>query len=409
MQRRLFSRIVRALDRGLSKGWWILLAVGVLLTLVVVLAVDWFSDDEEHPRLALHDVPDSGEAFSSALFQNVATPMRAGHDIDIVHNGAVFDAIASDIASAQASIHVLVYIWEDGAVSERIVAAIVPRARAGVQCRVLVDAFGSPDFLEEIAPKLEDAGCRVHEFRPTVEIARNHRKLVVVDGRIAFTGGFGMRDEWLGSGLAEDEWRDVAVRFQGPAVRDAQQAFAENWLESGGELLPVQAFPDAAPAGRARAAFVTSTGAPVITRADRLTQLMIAAASERLWIANAYFVPSKAICDQLAEKAALGVDVRVLTAGKKSDSKTSWGAQNYQYGELLEHGVRVWEYEPTMMHAKTMVVDDQLAVIGTINLDPLSLGELDEAALVVEDAATTEQLARSFEADCEHADEQRED
>lgn len=407
MQSRPFREIMRALDRGLSRGWWILLAVGVLLTVGVVLAVDWFADDEEHPRLELHDVPDGGEAFSNALFQNVATPMRTGHDIDLIHNGEVFDAIASDIAGAQASIHVLVYIWEEGAVSERLVAAIVPQARAGVQCRVLVDAFGSPDFIEEVAPALEEAGCRVREFRPTVELARNHRKIVVVDGRIALTGGFGMRDEWLGEGLEEDEWRDVAVRFQGPAVREAQQAFAENWIESGGELLPAHAFPDVAPAGRARAAFVTSTGAPVITRADRLTQLMIAAADERIWIANAYFVPSKAISDQLAEKAARGVDVRVLTAGKKSDSKTSWGAQNYQYGDLLEAGVRVWEYQPTMMHAKTMVVDDQLSLVGTINLDPLSLGELDEAALVIEDTATNEQLARSFEADCEHAEEQQ--
>jgi cardiolipin synthase len=399
---------MHTLDRGLFKGWGLILGLGVVLVVVVVFAVDWFTDDEEHPRLELGDVPDGGEAFSNALFQSVATPMRAGHDIDLVHDGEVFDALASDIASARTSIHVLVYIWEDGLVSERIVAAIVPRARAGVECRVLVDAFGSPDFLEDVSPELEAAGCQVHVFRPRVEIARNHRKLVVVDGRIAFTGGFGMRDEWLGSGREEDEWRDVAVRFQGPAVREAQQAFAENWVESGGELLPAQAFPDVAPAGHARAAFVTSTGAPVITRADRLTQLMIAAADERIWIANAYFVPSKPIRDQLIEKVALGVDVRVLTAGKKSDSKTSWGAQNSQYDELVDHGVRVWEYQPTMMHAKTMVVDDRLSVVGTINLDLLSLRELDEAALVIEDAATNEQLARSFEADCEYANEERE-
>ena len=400
---------MRPLDRGLSKGWGIILAVGVLLTVIVVFAADWFADDEEHPRLELHDIPDRGEAFSDALFQTVATPMRGGHDIDLVHNGEVFDAIEGDIAGAKTSIHVLVYIWEDGAASDRIVAAIVPRARAGVECRVLVDAFGSPDFLEDVAPALEDAGCQVREFRPIVEVARSHRKIVVVDGRIAYTGGFGMRDDWLGSGREEDEWRDVAVRFRGPAVREAQQGFAESWIEAGGGLLPAQAFPELEPAGRARAAFVTSTGAPVITRAERLTQLMIAAADERIWIANAYFVPSRPICDELAEKAAQGVDVRVLTAGRKSDSKTSWGTQNSRYGELLEHGVRVWEYEPTMMHAKTMVVDDQLSVVGSINLDPLSLRELDEAALVIEDAPTNEQLARAFEADCEHADEKGDD
>ena len=401
-----FRDTLHTLDRGLSKRWGLVLALGVLLAAVVVFAANWFLDPEEHPRLELRDVADGGDGFSDALFQNVAVPMRGGHDIELFENGTVFDAIANDIASAQTSIHVLLYIWEDGVASERMVAAIVPRARAGVECRILVDAFGSPDFLEDVAPELEDAGCEVRDFRPILEIARNHRKIVVVDGRVSFTGGFGMRDDWLGSGREEDEWRDTAVRFEGPAVRDAQQGFAENWIEAGGALLPAAAFETGAPTGRARAAFVTSTGAPVITRADRLTQVMIAAAHERLWIANAYFVPSKAIRDQLAEKADLGVDVRVLTAGKKSDSKTSWGAQNSQYGELVEHGVRIWEYQPTMMHAKTIVVDDRLSVIGSINLDPLSLRELDEAALVVDDRTTNEQLARSFEADCEYAEEE---
>jgi len=406
MGRSSFRENMRTFDRWLSRRWGLVLALGVLLAVTIVFVADWFMDDEEHPRLELRDVPDSGEAFSTALFQNVATPMHPGQAIEIVDNGAVFDASASDITSAQTSIHVVVYIWEDGVASERIVAAIVPRARAGVQCRILVDAFGSPDFLEDVAPDLEDAGCEVREFRPIAELARNHRKIVVVDGRIAFTGGFGVADDWLGSGRDEGEWRDVAVRFQGPAVRDAQQGFAENWIEAGGALLPADAFAAAQPAGRARAAFVTSTGAPVITRADRLTQLMIAAAHERLWISNAYFVPSEVIRAQLAEKADLGVDVRVLTAGEKSDSKTSWSAQNSQYDELVDHGVRVFEYQPTMLHTKAMVVDDELSLVGSINLDPLSLRELDEAALVIDDRATNEQLARAFERDCEYAEEE---
>jgi cardiolipin synthase A/B len=216
---------LRIFDRGLSKRWGLVLALGVLLAAVVVFAANWFMDPDEHPRLEMRDVPDGGEEFSVALFQNVATPMRAGHRIHVIDNGAVFDAIASDIASAQTSIHVLSYIWEAGVASDRIVAAIVPRAQAGVQCRIVVDAFGSPDFLEDVAPELEDAGCEIREFRPLLELARNHRKVVVVDGRVAITGGFGMRDDWLGSGREEDEWRDTAVRFEGPAVRDAQQGW----------------------------------------------------------------------------------------------------------------------------------------------------------------------------------------
>lgn len=394
------------LDRGLSARWGLVFALGVLLAATVWFTVDWFFDFDDGPRLELRDVPDHGDGFSIALFQNLGVDMHPGHDVEVIHDGAVFDAIERDLAGAQASIHVLVYIWEDGTASERMVQAISARARAGVECRIVVDAFGSPDFGEDVAPELEDAGCEVRSLRPDAEIARGHRKVVVVDGRIAFTGGFGVRDEWLGTGRSEDEWRDVAVRVAGPAVRYGQHAFAESWLEAGGQLLPASAFPELRPRGHARAAFVTSAGAPVLTRADRLTQLLIAAADERLWIANAYFVPSETIRDQLVAKAIAGVDVRVLTAGERSDSKTSWGVQNMHYDELTDYGVRVWEYQPGMMHAKTMVIDRDVSLVGTINLDPLSLRELDENAVVIDDCPTNEELARAFVADCEFAEEQ---
>lgn len=398
---------METIDRELSARWGLVLALGVLLAAAVVLVADWFFDFDDSPRLELRDVPDHGDGFSSALFQNVGVDMRAGHDVEVIHDGAVFDALERDIASASASIHVLMYIWEDGAASERMVAAISARARAGVQCRLVIDAFGSPDFGEDVAPELEAAGCEVRTLRPDAEIARSHRKIVVVDGRIAFTGGFGVRDEWLGTGRAQDEWRDVAIRLRGPTVRDAQQGFAESWLEAGGALLPASALATGPAAGHARAAFVTSAGAPVFTRADRLTQLLVAAADERLWIANAYFVPSETIREALVAKAIAGVDVRVLTAGEKSDSKTSWGVQNMHYDELTDYGVRVFEYQPGMMHAKTMLVDRDLALVGTINLDPLSLRELDENAVVVDDRSTNDELARAFLADCDLAEEQR--
>ena len=396
----------KKLDRGLSARWGLVFGLAVLLAATVWFTVDWFFDLDDNPRLDLREVPDHGDGFSDALFQNLGVDMQPGHAVEVIHDGAVFDALERDIAGAQASIHVLVYIWEDGTASDRMVEAITARARAGVQCRVVVDAFGSPDFDEDVALDLEAAGCEVRSLRPDAEIARSHRKIVVIDGRVAFTGGFGVRDEWLGTGRSEDEWRDIAVRVAGPAARDAQHGFAESWLEAGGQLLPASAIAAVAPAGPARAAFVTSAGAPMFTRADRLTQLLIAAATERLWIANAYFVPSEAIRDQLVAKAIAGVDVRVLTAGEKSDSKTSWSLQNVNYDELTDYGVRVWEYQPGMMHAKTMVVDRDVALVGTINLDPLSLRELDEDAVVIDHGPTNEELARAFLADCEYAEEQ---
>ncbi len=354
------------------------------------------------------EIPASGPPFASALYQSLGVRLLPGNEVALLDNGAVFDALVEEIGKARSSVHVLLYIWEKGAASDRVTAALVERAKAGVACRILVDDLGSPDFAKTVQPPLVQAGCEVRLFRPLPgqdKLARNHRKIVVLDGKVAITGGFGIRDNWLGDGVHAEGWRDESVRFAGPAVAEAQQAIAENWQEAGGALLPQAAFPELPAAGPASAAFISSTASPNVTRSERLTQLMIAAAQKRIWIANAYFVPSRAILDLLARKAASGVDVRILAPGKKSDSKTSFGLQQGEYGALLKRGVRVWEYQPSMMHAKTMVVDDELSLIGSINLDPLSLNKLEEGSLVVDDRALTAALALGFGRDCEHAKE----
>jgi cardiolipin synthase len=394
--------------RGRSrKGWW---AAGALSA--ALLATGGYVKFAGREAAAFHwnaPEPPALQAFGNALYQSVAVPLHPGNEIQVLDNGAVFDALVADINRAKSSVHVLMYIWEPGSASDRVSRAIVERARAGVQCRILVDAFGSLGFAEQLAPPFEQAGCEVRLFRPLPgydKLARNHRKIVVIDGKVGFTGGFGIRDNWLGAGLKQDEWRDTQVRFRGPAVLDAQQAFAENWQEAGGSLLPDAAFPEATAAGPTRAAFVSSTASPIVTRAERLTQLLLGFARKRVWISNAYFVPSPAILRLLADKAAHGVDVRVLVAGKQSDSKTSFGAQQFEYRSLVERGVRVWEYVPSMLHTKAMLVDTELALVGSINLDPLSLNKLEEGALVMQDPAVNERLAQDFLEDCAHAKEQ---
>lgn len=379
-------------------GWWML-----------GLGVAGCDSKDEHSAFQLRVPVPKGEAFGLALYQSLGVELLPGHHVELLDNGAIFDGLEKEIRPARRSVHALLYIWEKGAASDRITAALVDRARAGVRCRVLVDDFGSPDFGKDVAPQLRSAGCEVRVFRPLLdqpdELARNHRKIFVVDGRVAFTGGFGIRDNWLGDGVSGERWRDANVRFTGPAVRGAQQAFAENWQEAGGELLPADAFPAADTAGPASAAFVSSTSSSVLTRSERLVQILLQSAEKRLWIANAYFVPSRAILELLQQKAKKGVDVRLLAPGKKSDSKTSFGAQHIEYGSLLDKGVRVFEYQPSMMHAKTMVIDHDLAIVSSMNLDPLSLTKLEEAALVVQDATFAGKLAETFEADCKRSKE----
>ncbi|HET6583923.1 MAG TPA: phospholipase D-like domain-containing protein, partial [Nannocystaceae bacterium] len=208
----MLGDLARRFDRHLARRWWLVAGVAVLLTAAVLWWALWFIEADDRPKLQLGPELHRGrDPLANALLQNVGADLRGGNHVEVIQNGAVFDDLLRDVAQARVSLHVLAYIWEDGEVSDSLVAAIGARARAGVECRILVDAVGGPDFADEIAPTLEEAGCTTLLFRPTPELSRNHRKIVVVDGRIGYTGGFGIRDEWLGSGRTEDEWRDVAV------------------------------------------------------------------------------------------------------------------------------------------------------------------------------------------------------
>ncbi|QRN97242.1 cardiolipin synthase B [Archangium violaceum] len=370
-------------------------------------------------RLALRirdDVPETHEGLSLAWYQTVGVELEPGNKVELVHNGHVFDVLEQEIRAARSSIHILVYIWRPGDPSERLVKALRER-RPGVACRVLVDPLGSIRFEDMVGPQLVAAGCEVRVFRPlqgtiaTLNLkrfqARLHRKLVVRDGVSGLTGGWGIWKSWEGNGRKPDEWRDANIWVQGPAVRGIQLAFAQNWQEAGGGMLPAEAFPEPIPApGEARAGFVMHTGAPVLTNAERMTLLAIASAKKRLWIANSYFIPTGAIQDMLIAKAKAGVDVRVLTPGRHHDIPPVHEGQRATYARLLENGVRIWEYEVSMMHSKTLLVDDRLSMVGSTNLDPLALSA-EEGSLVVDDEALAAGLAKDFEEDMSHSVEIR--
>ncbi len=349
------------------------------------------------------DLPDRGPRFSNALFQAVGVQLGAGNAVEWMRNGDVFHGMAEELASATKSIDIVTFIWATGKCSGTLLTEIAEARDRGVKCRVLIDAVGSLTLDEQ---PIKDAGCEVRRFRPVPgqdDLARDHRKLVIVDGRVGFTGGFGIDDKWLGHGRKDEEWRDTNVRVRGPAVRSMQQAFAENWLEAGGSLLPLDDFPTLEVAGEVMAGIVTSTGASVSTKADRLMQLLIASSHKRLWISNAYFVPSEPLIDLLGRKASQGVDVRILTAGDKTDTRVYLPDQRGRLARLLPLGVRAFEYMPSMMHAKTVLVDDDVVAVGSTNLDALSLNKMEEATLVAQDKSLASQLAEIFTDDMTHA------
>ncbi|WNG32415.1 cardiolipin synthase B [Archangium violaceum] len=370
-------------------------------------------------RLALRirdDVPETHEGLSLAWYQTVGVELEPGNQVQLVHNGHVFDILEQEIRAARSSIHILVYIWRAGDPSDRLIKALRER-HPGVACRILVDPLGSMRFQADVGPELVAAGCEVRVFRPlrgTIASfnlkrlqSRLHRKLAVRDGVSGLTGGWGIWKSWEGNGKKPGEWRDANIWVQGPAVRGIQLAFAQNWQEAGGGMLPDEAFPDPIPpSGEARAGFVTHTGAPVLTNAERMTLLAIASAKKRLWISNSYFIPTGAIQDMLIAKAKAGVDVRVLTPGRHHDIPPVHEGQRATYARLLENGVRIWEYEISMMHSKTLLVDDRLSMVGSTNLDPLAFSA-EEGSLVVDDATLASQLAVAFEEDMRHSVEIR--
>lgn len=358
-------------------------------------------------------MPEGAEGLSLAFFQSTGVALEPGHRVEMLNNGHVIQAIEEEVRAARSSIHIATFIWRPGEPSGRLIRALGER-QPGVACRVLVDPLGSLNF-EAVSPQLVAVGCEVRIFRPiqgTVAsldakrlMSRMHRKMVVRDGEVGLTGGWGIWKSWLGNARNAEEWRDANVRVWGPAVRGMQQAFAENWQEAGGDFLPPQCFPQVAPMGEARAGFVGSTGSPFLSDARRMSLLAIGAAKRRLWIVNAYFIPPEALSDMLILKAKQGVDVRVIVPGRHHDVSPVHAGQRASYARLLEGGVRIWEYELSMLHSKTILVDEDLSIIGSTNMDPLALNQVEEGSLVVVDEALAGELERNFEQDLMHARE----
>lgn len=358
-------------------------------------------------------MPEGPAGLSLAFFQSTGVALEPGHRVELVTNGHIFDTIEEEVRAARSNIHIASYIWRPGEPSDRLLRALRER-QPGVACRVLVDPLGSLNF-EAVAQELSAMGCETRIFRPIQGaiasldlrrmLARMHRKIVVRDGAVGITGGWGIWRSWQGGARNAEEWRDTNVRVWGPAVRQMQQAFAENWLEAGGGFLPPESFPPLETAGEARAGFVGSTGEIFLSDGRMMTLVAMGAAQRRLWIANSYFIPSEALSDVLILKAKAGVDVRVLVPGRHHDVAPVHAGQRASYARLLEGGVRIWEYELSMMHSKTILADDRLSVIGSTNMDPLSLDWVEEGSLVVEDPALAAALARDFEQDLAHSRE----
>ena len=343
------------------------------------------------------ELPRTGDdEFRTSIELLTGTKLTCGNQAVLCLNGdGTYDRLFEDLAGATLTITLQMYYCQPGKVADRFAEIMRDRAKAGVRVLFLLDAFGSANLTKVYLQSLCEAGVEVVKFRPVnwyqleKAYARSHIRVVVVDGRIGYTGGFGMDDKWLGDGRHDGQWRDTNVRFTGPAVLQLQATFAKGWAEATGELLTgLELFPPATEDGKRGAMLATLLHtAPTIgsTAAERLLALSIAAARHTLYITNSYFVPDEDFVRLLREAAARGVDVRVLTPGTLNDVKSTWYAGRAQYERLLDGGVRIFWYQPAMIHGKSFVVDGCWASIGTMNFDNRSLAFNDESNLLVLD------------------------
>ena len=324
----------------------------------------------------------------------------------LVNGDEIFPEMLEAIRGARKSITFEMYIYWKGAIGEQFTAALEERARSGVKVHVMIDALGSQKIEKTVLGRLRDAGARVELYNPvrwdTIARMNNrtHRKIMVIDGAVGFTGGAGIGDEWSGDAQDAEHWRDTHFRLEGPAVAQMQAAFMENWIEVTGEVLHgPEYFPELRPVGGELAQFVVSSPGGGGESAQLLYLMSIAAAQRSIQLSAAYFVPDDNEVRQLVEARERGVRVQIIVPGPATDSAAVRRASRSTWGELLRAGVEIYEYQPTFYHVQEMTVDGLWVTVGSTNFDTRSFSTNDEANLNVYDRAFAAEGERIFERD----------
>ncbi len=384
--------------------WWLMAFLTALVSGVFFIFRPQMRELEM--RLEYDFGTDSAE-FLSTMAGLTGVPLVGGNRVQILNNGDEFyPAMLEAIRAAQYSVTMEQYIFTAGTVGRQFAEAFAERARAGVTVKLLVDAVGGAGISGEIIRIMTEAGCQLRWFHPIRWYNlhrvnnRNHRKSLIIDGKTAFTGGAGFQDHWMGSARHPGEWRDVQIRIDGPAVVQLQTGFATNWLEVTGEaLIGPRYFPVLEPVGDVDVQAVMSSPKGDLFTASILYSLAILCARKSILIANPYFVPGPRTLEWMEEAVERGVRVVVMIAGESSDTFLARANSTRLYGKILEAGVELYEYMPTMLHQKTMLVDDLWAAIGTANFDHRSFRLNEESMVCVYDPLVVEQLRATFEED----------
>lgn len=396
-----------------SKSWfkrhggWALVVTACTTLLVTLLFITFAPPERQIDFAPKHLYAVDDPQFKRTLGTLLGPPILGGNRVDTLKNGdEIFPAMLEAIRSARHNIDFETYVYWSGQIGRDFANAIAERARAGIKAHVLLDWVGSQKMEKVALDTMRDAGARVEFYHPlrwyTVARMNNrtHRKILVVDGRVGFTGGVGIAEEWTGNAQDPEHWRDMHYRVVGPAVAQMQGVFLDNWMKVTGEVAHgVDFFPALAGAGESDAQMFESSPSGGSASMELMYLLAIVAAKREILLEAAYFIPDDLTSQALLDARKRGVDVRVIVPGKYNDAKVTRYASRNTWGPLLDAGVKIYEFQPTMFHCKVMVVDGLFTSVGSTNFDNRSFRLNDEASLNVFDAGVAAEQVKVFEAD----------
>jgi cardiolipin synthase len=382
------------------------MAIVTLLFIAILFLWAWSKGRQVTPHVRVRGVDDFAEGLASIAGMTQADVL-SGNSVQVLENGdGFFPPVLADIQAAQKTIHLETYVWWKGKITEKVAALLSQKARQGVEVRLIVDSFGSTKMEDHQFQEMVKAGVKATRYHPfkLSEFGyvnnRTHRKLLIVDDRVAYVFGHGIAAEWTGNGQDAHHWRDTGVRLLGPIVNSAQSAFAQHWGEAVGEALVGPRYFRRQPnAGTIRAHMVVSAPRGGISHLDVLIKMAIATAKHELIIQNPYFIPDDDTVELLYGAVKRGVDVRIMIPGPVTDSGIVKHAGHFYFEQLVERGIKLYVFQRTMSHQKIVLVDGLWSLVGSSNLDDRSYNINDEVSVGIIDAGIAAQLKGAFEDD----------
>ncbi|HEX2224645.1 MAG TPA: phospholipase D-like domain-containing protein [Thermoanaerobaculia bacterium] len=385
---------------------WLLIAMAAAI--LILSMVLWGILRERKAQVRIPNINSLEEALGSIAGMTQST-IVGGNSVEVLQNGdGFFPRLFQDFKAARQTINYESYVWWDGDICGEFAKVLSAKAREGLEVRLQLDALGGSKIKKEYIQMMKEAGVHLSFYRPfhLSEIGmlntRTHRKMAVIDAKVAYLFGHGIAKEWTGDAQDHEHWRDTAVRLQGPVVNSVQSVFADNWVEQTEEvLIGPKYFPEQPEAGDIRVHVSGSSPKGGVSTLELMFKLTVATAQRELLIQNPYFIPDSAICRLLSSAVERGVDVRIMVPGPHTDSKLVRHAGHRYFGTLLEKGVRIFEYQKTLIHQKVIIVDGLWSHVGSTNLDDRSFDINDEVSMGIIDEGVADQLRSAFYQDLE--------